>query len=905
MILVKSNHGISARRCNRVVDVRALIWFTCLFALAICLMYGALFASGKTLIRVTDGLDQHYPFFVYIGKWIRGSIAGLFTGAGLPAVWDMSFGYGADMYTSLCAYIFDPFNWLSALVPTRHAETAFVATVVLRLWFAGFTFLVFCRYKQYDTHISVLGALLYATCGVTLVAPVETFFVNPLIAFPLVMRGMHEVMDGKSPVLFICSLAATFIVYFYFGYMTCILLVPAFVAEAVGRRERPHRSLRLFFTFVLYSVVALGISAFIVLPVAMVLMQTGRLGIERPLDALYSVGFYQRTLAGFAGYASVGPDSYIGFSSAGLMATVLLFAQKGNRSLKILFVCYTIILLVPVLGKALNGFAYVTNRWVWAYAFVVAHIAVLSLPSAVSISRKRLYIVVSVGLAYIAFLLWMALGNGASGTALYSFLITATTAGVLLVAVFLLRRDRGGIDSREHSGRWLSVCMACIVVCSGSSATMLFLKPSMPQLDAGKALEEQTTGSAYQVLLDSVPFDRAGCSWRAENLCGDPYSSALMNRVYSYDYYISVYNDRVDELHTLLGLNGTHENVHYKSLNSRAGLDFAFGSRYYLCGGSSGMVPYGYVDVGGNDKTRIFESPIYRPIASLCDRVVSVDAFMAANMAEREALLATSVVINNGTQVTAALPEIEFRTVPGDGVSLNGGDVSVDKKDEYVELRFRSDGKSACYLELEECSFSPVPDSTGRTVAFSDAKGNRIASLYLMSPKHHMTGGKVTCTGTLPEGEQVVRAKFSHAGTYSFSRAHMVCLPDSLLDDARSTVRMQDVEMSSSNNRIACRVTSDKDQTLLVTTPWSAGWRATVDGAPVVIEQADIAFMGIPVSAGEHEVVLEYRTPGLVVGLLISICGISATVFIAARRRSTRVGEATGDAEALGDETRR
>jgi len=50
----------------------------------------------------------------------------------------------------------------------------------------------------------------------------------------------------------------------------------------------------------------------------------------------------------------------------------------------------------------------------------------------------------------------------------------------------------------------------------------------------------------------------------------------------------------------------------------------------------------------------------------------------------------------------------------------------------------------------------------------------------------------------------------------------------------------------------------------------TAGWSASLDGAPAAIERADLLFPAVRVSAGRHRVELVYRTPGLRPGAAVS-----------------------------------
>ena len=77
-------------------------------------------------------------------------------------------------------------------------------------------------------------------------------------------------------------------------------------------------------------------------------------------------------------------------------------------------------------------------------------------------------------------------------------------------------------------------------------------------------------------------------------------------------------------------------------------------------------------------------------------------------------------------------------------------------------------------------------------------------------------------------------------------------------------------------------------QKLLITVPLEAGWTATVDGREAELEDVD-GLIAVPMEAGTHEVALEYHTPGLVPGALVSAAGCAlagAWATVTVRRRS-------------------
>ena len=70
------------------------------------------------------------------------------------------------------------------------------------------------------------------------------------------------------------------------------------------------------------------------------------------------------------------------------------------------------------------------------------------------------------------------------------------------------------------------------------------------------------------------------------------------------------------------------------------------------------------------------------------------------------------------------------------------------------------------------------------------------------------------------------------------------------------------------------------DKFLCLSIPYMKGWKAYVDGEEVTLYQANTAFMGVELPAGEHVVSLRYWIPGLTAGLIMSGIGVVCLIVI-------------------------
>ena len=71
-------------------------------------------------------------------------------------------------------------------------------------------------------------------------------------------------------------------------------------------------------------------------------------------------------------------------------------------------------------------------------------------------------------------------------------------------------------------------------------------------------------------------------------------------------------------------------------------------------------------------------------------------------------------------------------------------------------------------------------------------------------------------------------------------------------------------------DRVTGSISLSNDKWLCLAIPYSIGWKAYVDGEAVELHQANIQYMALPLTAGQHHVELIYRTPLLKTGLCIS-----------------------------------
>ena len=93
-------------------------------------------------------------------------------------------------------------------------------------------------------------------------------------------------------------------------------------------------------------------------------------------------------------------------------------------------------------------------------------------------------------------------------------------------------------------------------------------------------------------------------------------------------------------------------------------------------------------------------------------------------------------------------------------------------------------------------------------------------------------------------------------------------------EDKLENVSFHAYKDSNSTNEITGEISVKENKILLLTIPYSDGWTAYVDGKRTDLLRANTMFSAIELSKGRHTVRLNYDTPGLKHGILMSFIGV-------------------------------
>ena len=126
-----------------------------------------------------------------------------------------------------------------------------------------------------------------------------------------------------------------------------------------------------------------------------------------------------------------------------------------------------------------------------------------------------------------------------------------------------------------------------------------------------------------------------------------------------------------------------------------------------------------------------------------------------------------------------------------------------------------------------------------------------------------------------------VTITFEQPGTYRFDDIEVVEQSFDGYEEKVNALRKNSLEnVKIKTNKITGDISLDKEKLLCLNIPYSDGWKLKVDGKETRLKKVNYMNSGVILKAGKHKIELTYCTPGVKIGLLLTIVGILILLII-------------------------
>ena len=881
--------------------------YTGLFFVVFFLGFLVFFLTGKSFVWKSDGYRQYYPALEYLGRYYRSIVSEVLHGSFQIPLVDYTVGQGEDILTTFANYgLGDPLTLLSALVPSRYTEYLYDVLVALRLYLSGIAFLIYCGEMKLRQKDSVYGALVYAFCGFAIWSFKDPFFLNALLYLPLILCGIERVVEKKRPLFLCVSVFLCVMSSYYFFYMIVIGALVYFAGRSYGRYGKfCKKTLTDGLSCLAAGVGGVLLAGVLIVPIACGYAGSSRTEAHTTLSSLfvYDLSYYKNMVTKFFMVTENNDAAAVGYASVAVIVFVALYVlvRKKDRASVLLrngvIVC-VLAIASPFVGFLMNGFVYVTNRFMFLPAFFLSVILVRMLPDLWELGKKEQRGLCLASAVYGGICLLLSGKEGWRPAVFMVLVLGATLAALCCITDRVWRR-------RAVCGL---VCVNLIgninLIYQGFGAGM-----ADAYMDAGQVRRAYTSDRPVREAKKRMEEEGDRLA-RLDVMLhhGENPNQAVVASYPGISLYYSVINAGYCEY--MMSLGNTADLMYSHRIlgnDGRAVLENLAGTKYAACR-EQARVPYGFRPVDGVNG--LYENTNETSIGYTYDRFVSEDDYDRADVFERQDTLSSSAVLAPGGhlyekastsgmaqgEIQSGAESLLFDMTDIKDLVWEDGKLKISGKNGSFRINFAMKPGRESYLRLTGMELARSEKSS----LWGKVKMGKSSKSFLISdPRYDFYFGRddyVIQLGSLPEGtadevEKSLTCTLNGPAEYRIDNIELVEVP---VDDLTQKMEklcaesLRDTEVGKDGS-ITGKISVSAPKVLCLAVPYKKGYTLFVDGEETEICAVNKWYTGAWLEEGEHDILLEYASPGIAAGAAVSVFGVAVTIFITAffRRRRT------------------
>jgi len=880
--------------------------YTFFFTLVFSIGFMSLYASGKILLTSDDGRVQHLPALIHMGEWLREYAGNIINGEFIPRLFDFRIGLGEDSLTSLRinSTPISPLNLLSAFITYQSMEWYYNAVIILRLYFSGLAFSFFCGDISGKPDWAVLiGSLVYTFSGWSVyTACRHPAFLLAIVYLPMLTAGLDRVLREKRAWLFILFVFLSALSGFYFLYMETVFMFIYALIRVHHLYPRQYFSnvikKGLFVSLCYITGVCVAAPVFLTGILASVnATRMGHIQMDSLLffDSDIYVSFFIHFISGNGSWVR------LGLAAVAVIAIILLLFNKSPEK-KYLLTGFAITMgfyLIPFGGYMLNGFGYISARWTFIAAFIIASITTYVLRNLCDLTGNETLACFSALVVYMVPALFSYRLRDR-----YTIAASVFLALSLACVVYSERKPVYGKRAGRASGRLFSDATEKLSAAPAKIACLIIVvvinlifntndkTNGINGIVSGELTRRGEAMADYTNTMRAADYIVDDSFYREDSL------SSIVGHNYGMvrDYYgISLYYSLINGNYVSAMLE--HSNFQQDFINAVQGFDnrailTTLASVKYIPArtGQFGYVPFGYSMAYQGGGSYVFKNDYALPLGYTYSKSISSDAYKNLSAINKQEAIAQAVSLPQ-SYANTDIGAIEINTVQvpyliaeTKDLIWRDGTLSVNKNNAELTLQIEGLPNSETYIELVGLNNDERMSSLIRVASKNFVKSQM--QRYWRDSYYFDKHDYLVNAGYAIEPQTAVTLVFATNGIYQLSDIRVYCLPMSnyprYMESLREDV-MENTELGV--NRVSGKINLLESKFLVLSIPYSKGWTAYVDGNKQELLQANTMFMALALRAGQHEIELRYLTPGMKLSALLSLMGLAVFTVILFKER--------------------
>lgn len=814
-----------------------------------------IYPFGDRSFLSTDLYHQYMPF-------MSGMLRAVKAGDGLAYTWNV--GVGSNFLALYVYYLASPFHWLGLLVPEAHIMEFITYLVVFKIGLCGLTCFLYLDGRGRSAGASGRGvsvqsgcaagalgdglmplcfSMAYALSGFLAAYNWNIMWLDCVILLPLIVMGLERLVREGRPGLYCITLGLSILTNYYLSIMICIFLVLYFFflygterhpmpGGNPGRRRRAAAHLKPLGQFALYSLLAGGMAAVLLIPEVCAILETdfGDITFPKKVESYFSVlDVLARHCVGVTVEKGLDhwPNIYCG---AGVFLFVPLYALSERIPARKRFG------MLALAGILLLGFNTNVLNFIWHG---------LNYPDSLPARQSFIYVLLVLIMCQDG-CSSLELGEKARRERVLRVYLGAAAA-LLVVEKFVEHEDfRLGVEwltllfvtiyaavlymaFTHRRKRWQVVAGWLIVVIVAAETGINTYCTSISNVNRDSYLEHQEDYKALYAWTE----EREDGFYRLEKFSRKTKNDGMLAGYPTASVFSSTLNSSVMDLYDRLGMR--HSKVYY-GYDGATGLTSALLNVKYLFG-----------------ESELFENSLYSIGKSL-----------------------------NGITVYEAVYTLPFGYVAPTEYDLPEG---------FEDSGLRLQNQMVHDLGLEGQLFTRCDrDASGQDVKFtvledgvyyglitaSGTKKVKVAGAdYGEMEWNDLKKGSILYLGTLKKDAQVLITNNDSDDTSKGVSMDIYRMDESVLGEALDILSENHLEqMEYDSTHLSGRLTLEEPGRLILSVPYEKGWKVTLNGEKTEPALFGGTFMAFDLQPGEYELSMHYVPYGKYAGMIVSVLSI-------------------------------
>lgn len=829
---------------------------------------------GDKQILVTDLWHQYFPFLVEFQNKLK-------TGESL--FWSWAQGGGVNYFSLMSYYLASPLNFVSVFIPSEWLREFLMFSVAIKIACAGMFTAIFLRsiYKKNDFSLVIFGCC-FSFCAFFMGYYWNTIWLDTVCITPLVALGICKLLTENKFRLFTVTLALSLLANYYIGLFTCIFVLLVFIAYSIVKWEGFKKFFKKLVQTGIFSMIAIGITAFFLLPAYFGLQNTHATSSNFPNTFAINIGgsndligvltALQKIFSNFMTFAEPAVKEAdalpnIACGTISIVLGILFFTcKKISFKEKIVDLCLILFMFLSCIIRQLDyiwhGFHF-TNMIPYRFSYLISFVlVVMAFRAFMLIDKTSMWDVILAAL-FTALLIIMGIGTQKD----YVLYGTAIVAAIICIMLLLYTK-------RLIPKNVLLIVLAVVVIGESGATAYIGVKTTTVtgtyDYPRGEEKTAEIIDHMYQLEENTKEL------WRAEMTTTQTLNDGALNGYNGLSMFNSMANENITRFFENFGMMGWKSGNRYTYAESSPVTNMFMNLKYLISRNGAYQNTYDLQSVYEVENEKLLLNEHYIPMGFMVNNGLlkweendNEDNFNQFEQQSEFFKLATGIQEDVYTPLEV----------------VSQGHTS------YEQFQVNKTEYGLYQYNCLDASITPTvkwnyeaPDD-GLYCMYADIDGGDDVTVMRNDAAQPNTYGMgrsyIACIGEFDKGDKISVYAQLKQGQSGSARVYVCKFNEDVFEKGYEAVS-RDVMTTTNCTDSSMEGTINVSESGLFYTsiPYEEGWTATVDGKEVEITPVGNSLLAFELSEGEHTIKLNYYPKGFWIGFAVSSVCLVAFVCI-------------------------